>query len=57
MPFKSLAQARLFYGARNTKGGLKGISQKTAGKYIKDTNHQKIGNLPRFVGLKKKMGY
>lgn len=55
--FKSLAQARLFYGARNKKGGMKGISQKTAGKYIEDTNHQKLSKLPRFVGLKKKLGY
>lgn len=59
MPFKSKAQARFFFAAKNKKGGLDNLSQKDASKFIKDTNHQKLEDLPekvpntRFKSLKK----
>lgn len=55
MPFKSKQQAKLFYAAANKKGGVDGLNQSVAQKFIEDTNHQKISKLPRFAGLKKKL--
>lgn len=46
MPFKSKAQARLFYAAAKKKGGIKGLDQSTAEKFIEDTEHQKLKGLP-----------
>lgn len=54
MPFESKKQAALFYAAANKPGGIKGLSKNVAQKFIKDTHHQKISELPekkRFTKL------
>lgn len=48
MPFKSQAQARFFFAAAGKKKGLDGLKSATAEKFIADTDHQKIGNLPEY---------
>lgn len=53
MPFKSKAQSRLMFAASKKPGGIKGLSQETAKKFIKDTKHQKIGKLPEHVKFPK----
>lgn len=53
MPFKSQAQARLFYAKANSRPGksrkISGPSAETARKFIADSDHQKIGKLPERV--------
>lgn len=46
MPFKSKQQAKLFYAAANKEGGIKGLAQDTAKKFIEDSAHQSLKNLP-----------
>lgn len=48
MPFASKKQAALFYAAANKKGGLKGLDQSTAEKFIEDSDHQKLKKLPEY---------
>lgn len=55
MPFKSKAQAKLFYAATNKKSGLKGLSQKSAKDFIKDTKSRDIKQLPEKVKRKFKV--
>jgi len=60
MPFKSQAQAKLFFAAKAGKLKGEGPDPEVAKKFIKDTEHQKIGNLPeykknKFPKLKKYM--
>ena len=51
MPFKSKAQARLFYAA--AAGRIKGgPSPSVAKQFIADTAHQPVGNLPPKVNHK-----
>lgn len=49
MPFTSQAQARFFFAAAGKKKGLDGLKPATAQKFIADTDHQKIGNLPDYT--------
>lgn len=55
MPFKSSQQAKLFYSSANKKGGVDGLSQDTAKKFIEDSGHQKLSKLPKFAKLKSKL--
>lgn len=50
MPFKSKAQMRLFYAAMNKKGGVGKLSQETAKKFIEDSDHQSMKDLPNKIG-------
>jgi hypothetical protein len=56
MPFKSKAQARLMYAAKdNPKVAARvGVPMKTAKKLVKDSKHQKIKKLPVHVKKAKK---
>lgn len=61
MPFKSKAQQRLFFAAANKKGGIKGLSQEAAQKFIEDARGTNMSDLPektkdKFKKLKKAMG-
>lgn len=49
MPFKSQAQARFFFAAAGKKGGLDGLKPGAAKKFISDTDHQKVGELPDYA--------
>lgn len=53
MPFSSKQQMKLFYAAAAKKGGIKGLSQKAAKKFIKDSDHQSMEGLPETVEKKK----
>lgn len=57
MPFKSQQQAKFFYAASRRKGGLDGLSQADAQKFIADSKGEPTKNLPKrapkFNGIKK----
>lgn len=52
--FKSQAQARFFFAAKEKKNGLNGLKPAIAQKFISDTDHQKLGNLPEYAPEKPK---
>lgn len=53
MPFKSQQQRKLFYAAANKKGGVAGLSQEAAKKFIADSGPSKSAELPKFAKLRK----
>lgn len=55
MPFKSQAQARLFFAAAHSKGGIDSLKPDMAKKFIADTHHEKLSSLPKYAKLKKKL--
>lgn len=54
MPFKSQAQNRFFRSIASGDIKDKNLSKNTAKKFIEDTDHQKVRNLPQYVDKKSK---
>lgn len=57
MPFKSKAQAKMFYARANAPPSKerrfgKGPSKEVAAKFVKDSSGQKVHDLPERVGKK-----